>query len=87
MIFKGVDSTSKTQASPGISASNSYFWPGAKALMDKFGKLGTEGRYVDGKLRFKATGFDTPLEVGQELKSFEGNYTVATPNGIKSKQS
>ena len=86
MIFKGVNPKKPAGATaPGVSKTNSYFWPGAEALNAKYGKFEFNGRYVDDKLRFKKDGFDTPISAAPSAKSFEGNYVIVSTNAIKTK--
>lgn len=86
LVFKGVDPTKKSgTTSPGITDSNTYFWPGATALSGKFAKLKTSDRYVDEKLRFQKEGFDAPLAPIDSPTSFESAYTVLTENRLRTK--
>jgi hypothetical protein len=87
MIFKGVDPTKPSgAATPGIGADRSYFWPGTTALLEKFGKMNPDSRFVDDKLRFKKDGFDKPVTLSSQAQSFEGNYTIIAENKIRTKE-
>jgi hypothetical protein len=88
MTLRGVDPNSESgPASPGVTDSLSYFWPGAQALSGKLGKLaGSDGRFVDDKLRLKAEGFDAPVAPVEAATTFEGNYFIPVRNQVRSIQ-
>jgi len=87
MIFKGVDTSVETGAtSQGVSSDKTYFWPGAKALVKKFGKFNSNKRYVDDKLRFNKNGYDQPVSIDPEAASFQDNYVVISKNGLRTKE-
>lgn len=87
MVFKGVDpSKASGPASKGIAEDKTFFWPGTVALLQKFGKLNPDSRFVDDKLRFKKDGFDKPITLSSEAQSFEGNYTIISENKIRTKE-
>lgn len=87
MIFKGVDPAKPSgPITPGIDKDRSYFWPGAAALFEKFGKMNPDSRFVDDKLRFKKDGFDKPITLSSVAQSFEGNYTIIAENKIRTKE-
>lgn len=69
--------------SDGVSLSQSYCWPGAKALQSKFGKLNSGYRFVTDGLGFKSSGFDQPLQLLDSPGSFENNYTIIRSNKIR----
>jgi hypothetical protein len=51
------------------------------------GKLaGSDGRFVDDKLRLKAEGFDAPVAPVEAATTFEGNYFIPVRNQVRSIQ-
>lgn len=87
LVFKGVNPNQKSgAATPGISESNTYFWPGAAALSGKFAKLKSSDRFVDDKLRFQKEGFDSPLSLTEDPTSFESSYTIVAENKLRYKE-
>ena len=82
--IKGVSVAGTGQT--GVSADQSYCWPGLQALEAKFGKLSLNSRYVNDNLTFKRDGFDQPLKVLDNSTSFEGNYQIIRSNSIRIKE-
>lgn len=72
--------------SEGISADQSYCWPGLQALQNKFGKLKSGVRFVEDTLAFKKSGFDQPLQLLDAPGSFQDNYTIIRSNSLRTKQ-
>jgi hypothetical protein len=70
----------------GVSNDKTYFWPGAKSLVEKFGKFNFNRRYVDDKLRFNKEGYDKPVSIVPEATSFQDNYVVISKNGLRIKE-
>jgi hypothetical protein len=87
LVFKGVDTNVQSGPTPeGVSNDKTYFWPGAKSLVEKFGKFNFNRRYVDDKLRFNKEGYDKPVSIVPEATSFQDNYVVISKNGLRIKE-
>lgn len=87
MVFKGVNPLQESgAAATGVDSAFTYFWPGAGALSAKFGKLESQSRFVDDKLRFKSQGYDKPVVLSTSGQTFEDNYTIVSQNRIRTKE-
>lgn len=82
LAFRGV--ALKGKGADGITAAQSYCWPGFEALNNKFGALTSTSRFVTGTLAFKKDGFNEPIDLLEAPKSFENNYTIIRANKVSS---
>jgi len=82
LAFRGV--ALKGKGADGITAAQSYCWPGFEALNNKFGALNSTSRFVTGTLAFKKDGFNEPIDLLEAPKSFENNYTIIRANKVSS---